>query len=339
MNDQVKRLGFTLPIEGLDLLDHREVITEAERRGYTDAWTGETDRTDAFTPLALAAGCTETMRLGTGIASVFTRGPALLAMTAASMSELAPGRFCLGLGASSDVIVGRWNSMPFERPLTRVREMTHVVRDSLAGEKVTREGETMAVKGFRLSRIGNAEVPIFIAALRAGMLRLAGSIGDGVLLNWLGAGDIPQALAEVERGRAEAGRSDRVESAVRIFICPGEEAQAEYHARRYIAAYMNVPVYRKYQQWLGRGELLAPMNEAWADKRRREATELIPDQVLRDLVLFGDRDSVRAGIQSYFDNGADTVILHFLPTVDDPLERAEQCVEALMDYAPGAVTT
>lgn len=334
MSASIRRLGLTLPFDSIALRDHADVLTEAERGGYTDAWTGEVDRTDAFTPLALAATCTDRMRLGSGIASVYTRGPALIAMTAAAMDELAPGRFCLGLGASSDVIVGRWNSIVFERPLTRVREVTEAVRSALEGERVTKEGRTINVQGFRLARAGNGRIPIFLAALRERMLQLAGAVGDGVLLNWLSAEDISKAVAEVERGRSEAGREDRVEIACRVFVCPGDPESSERAARRYIAAYQTVPVYRKFQEWLGRGEALGPMNRAWAERRRQEATELIPDEVVKDLVIFGDTAEQRRAVQKYFEHGVDTAILHFLPTAEGSAERAEQVVEAVAQHRP-----
>src|SRR3990172_9816427 len=117
------RWGFTFPLEGVPLPAHREVLLEAERLGYTDAWTFEMNGTDAFVPLALAAAWTERLRLGTAIANIFTRTPALLAMEAAALSEGAPGRFCLGLGTSSPAIVENWNGVPLRRPLRRMREM------------------------------------------------------------------------------------------------------------------------------------------------------------------------------------------------------------------------
>lgn len=334
MNSTDRRLGVTLPLDSITLRDHVELLREAERGGYTDAWTGEVDRTDAFTPLALAATCTERLRLGTGIAGVFTRGPALLAMTAAAMDELAPGRFCLGLGASSNVIVGRWNSLPFELPLTRVREVVEVVRGALDGESVTTEGKTLKVQGFRLARLGSYRIPIFLAALRERMLQMAGAIADGVLLNWLSAMDIRQAVAEVQRGRAETEAYNPIEIACRVFVCPGDSGRAEYAARRYIAAYQTVPVYRKFQEWLGRGGALAPMNEAWAARRRQEATELIPDDVVRDLVIFGDAAAQRRAVERYFENGVHTVILHFLPTADESDERAQQVLDAMRQHSP-----
>lgn len=332
-----QRLGYTLPFEGVTLPDHAEVMKRAEQMGYTDAWTGEVDATDGFTPLAVAAMSTETTRLGTGIVSAYTRGPGTLAMTAASLAELAPGRTCLGIGASSNVIVERWNSVPFDRPLSRVRDMTEVMRKALAGEKVRAELDTMTVKGLRLARPPEQPVPIFIAALRGGMLRLAGRVADGVLLNWLGPGDIPKAIAEVRKGEQEVGgREQPVEIACRVFVCPGETEAADRAARRYIAAYMTVPVYAKYQEWLGRGEALAAMNEAWADGRRQEATEAIPEEVVRDLIIFGDPDECRAQIDAYREGGVDTVILHWLPSADEPEARTQQVLDSLVALAPTA---
>src|SRR5919205_3634123 len=112
-----RRWGFSLPLFGITLAEHRQVMEEAERLGYTDAWSLEVDGTDIFTPLALAAAWTERMRLGSAIANTFTRGPATLASSALGMAEAAPGRFVLGLGSSSDTIVRDWNGMAFEQPL------------------------------------------------------------------------------------------------------------------------------------------------------------------------------------------------------------------------------
>src|SRR3990172_1132733 len=101
----MNRWGLTIPLDGVPLSAHREVLQEAEALGYTDVWSAEVDGSDAFTPLALAAAWTERLRLGTAIANVFTRGPALLAQTVAALAEAAPGRFCLGIGARSPALV------------------------------------------------------------------------------------------------------------------------------------------------------------------------------------------------------------------------------------------
>ena len=332
--NELVRLGYTLPLEGFSLAELDNIGRRAEAAGYTDAWSGEVDGADGFTPLTITALATESMRVGVGVVSAFTRGPATIAMTAASVAEVAPGRFCLGLGAGSDVIVEGWNSIPFQKPLSRVRDVTDIVSKALAGEKVTEEHPTVQVRGFRLSRVPAEPVPIFIAALRRNMLRLAGSAGDGVLLNWLAPEDVPRALAELDEGARQAGR-ERPEVACRVFVCPGEPHQVEYAARRFIAAYLNVPVYREYHRWLGRGELLQPMNDAWAARDRKLATQVIPDEVLDGLILSGSRDRIHDHIQRYRDNGVDTVILHWLPTAPDPGDHGQQIVESLFDLAPG----
>src|SRR4029453_7283434 len=108
------------------------------------------------------------MRLGTAIANVFTRGPATLAMCAAGVAEVAPGRFCLGVGAGSQPIVESWNGDVFARPATRVREMVQFLRQALTGERVVFRGETFSVNGFRLTRPPAGPLPIFVAAPRRG---------------------------------------------------------------------------------------------------------------------------------------------------------------------------
>jgi len=129
------RWGLTLPLPGLQLADHKEHVMRAEAVGYTDLWSGETAGPDGFTPLALSAAWTERMRLGTGIVGVFQRGPALLAQEAAALAGGSGGRFVLGIGSSSDRIVEGWNGIPFERPLSKVRETLDFLQVALAGER------------------------------------------------------------------------------------------------------------------------------------------------------------------------------------------------------------
>src|ERR1700675_4733408 len=117
-----QRWGITFPFDGVPLVAHREVLREAESIGYTDAWTAEVDGPNAFTPAALAAAWTDKIRIGTAIASVFTRTPTVLAQTAWAVADAAEGRFCLGIGSSSPAIVTHWNGVRFEKPLTRVRD-------------------------------------------------------------------------------------------------------------------------------------------------------------------------------------------------------------------------
>src|SRR5215203_6596091 len=131
----MQRWGLTVPLTGIGLAEGAELIKRAEAVGYTDLWSGETNGPDGFTPLALSAAWTERARLGTGIVGVFQRGPALLAQQAAALADASEGRFVLGIGSSSDRIVEGWNQIPFERPLSKVRETLDFLEPALAGER------------------------------------------------------------------------------------------------------------------------------------------------------------------------------------------------------------
>src|SRR5215218_7402673 len=126
-----RRFGVTVPMPGVALHAHREWYEELAALGFTDVWSGEADSHDGFTTLALAAAWAPTLRSGVAIAPVFTRGPALLAQTAASMADAAPGRFALGIGASSPAIVERWNGIPFVDPFKRTRDTVRFLRRAL----------------------------------------------------------------------------------------------------------------------------------------------------------------------------------------------------------------
>jgi probable F420-dependent oxidoreductase len=293
--------GITIPFDGVPLADHRPWLEELVDLGYTDVWSAEADGTDGFTPLALAAAWTPTLRLGSAIIPSFTRGPALMAQSAAALAEAAPGRFALGIGTSSDVIVERWNGIPFDEPYKRTRDMVRFLRAALAGEKVTEEYSTFKVTGFRLGRPPAVVPPILVAALRPGMLHLAGREGDGAIINWLGADDVPKVAAEVGEGK---------EMVARVFVFPSEDTDTvRMVGRRMIAAYLNVPVYAAFHEWLGRGPLLEGMWSAWKAGDRKAALEAIPDEVVDALVLHGSPDSVKAQVRRYMDNGVTTVTM------------------------------
>src|SRR5262249_59907100 len=142
-----KRWSLSVPMEGFSIAELGGIASEAERLGYTDAWSFEVDGVDGFTPLAAIGAATTSMRIGIAIANVYTRGPATLASTAAGLADLAPGRFCLGIGAGSQPIVETWNGGRFDRPATRVREMVRFLRAALAGEPGVPHRRTLTVRG------------------------------------------------------------------------------------------------------------------------------------------------------------------------------------------------
>jgi probable F420-dependent oxidoreductase len=326
-----------VPVDGFSLAELPDLAREAERLGYTDAWSYEADGLDCFTPLAVVATASR-LRLGTAIANVYTRGPATLAMSAAALADLAPGRFCLGIGAGSQPIVEAWNGGRFALPATRVREMTRVLRAALGGERVVFHGRTLSVDGFRLGRPPAEPVPIYVAALRPGMLRVAGEVGDGVILNWLAAGDVPRAVALVREAAAGAGRDpDALEITARLLVNvdpPG--AESDIGVRRHVTAYLNVPVYRAYQEWLGRGDALGPMWQAWERGDRKAAVAAVPAAVMDDLILRGSMAEIRAHVRRYLDAGIDTAFLQVSTLETDDTRRRRVLGDALRALAPSA---
>ena len=334
-----KRWALSVPFDGFTLAEHADLAREAAGLGYTDAWSFEVDGVDCFSPLAVIAGGT-TLRVGTAIANVYTRGPATLAISAAGLAEIAPGRFCLGIGAGSQAIVESWNGGVFARPALRVRETVTFLRQALAGERVVFRGETFSVDGFRLSRPLPAPVPIHVAALRPGMLRVAGEVGDGVVVNWLSADDVPRSVAVVREAAKAAGRDpEAIEVTARLIInVDPPSAQSDLAVRRHLTAYLNVPVYQAFQEWLGRAPALSEMWSAWARGDRRAAVAAVPESVMRDLIIRGSMSEIRAHVRRYLDAGVDTAFLQ-LSTFEQDSDRRRHVLRAAMRaLAPGPVS-
>ncbi len=323
---------MTVPLGGIPLADHAAVYAALDDAGFTDVWSSEVAGADAFTPLALAAAWSPRLRLGTAITPVFTRGPGLLAMSAAALAEAAPGRFALGVGASSPVLVRDWNAIGFDEPFKRTRDVLRFLRAALRGETVDGAFDTFAVRRFTLERPPSVPPPVVLAALRPGMLRLAAAEADGVILNWLAAEDVPTALAEV--GERRPG----FEVAARIFVCPTEDAAyARALGRRMITGYLTVPAYAAFHRWLGREDSLGPMWQAWAAGDRRGASAAVPDEVVDALVLHGSPEQCAAAVRRYADNGVDVPVLAVLPTPEITEGGAAAWMDLLPRLGPGKV--
>jgi alkanesulfonate monooxygenase SsuD/methylene tetrahydromethanopterin reductase-like flavin-dependent oxidoreductase (luciferase family) len=209
-----------------------------------------------------------------------------------------------------------------------VRDVVRFLRDALSGEKIAKSYDTFTVNGFRLGVRPEQTPPILVAALREGMLKLAAREGDGAIINWLSPTDVSRVAGVV---REAAGGVDK-EIVARIFCCPSENAEAVRAAGRFaVAAYLNVPVYAEFHRWLGRGDMLQPMWDAWQAGDRKAALAAIPDEVVDDLIVHGSPAECRAKIQAYFDNGVTTSSLAIMPF--DPELKHWDAVKAL---APAA---
>jgi probable F420-dependent oxidoreductase len=335
------RLGLTPPIEVVGIPAAIDLAVRAEALGYSDVWTAEVAGADAFTPLAAIAARTETIRLGTALAPVFTRPPALTAMTAAALQGLSGGRFVLGLGASSPAIVGQWMGVAFERPLTRVREYIEILRDMLAGRKVSFQGETIHVSNFRLQVDPGAPVPIWLGALGPAMCRLAGRVADGVQFFLMTPDGVRQALTEVAAGAREAGRDPAgIEVFVRLpVVLDEDEALVRLMGRRMLTGYATVPAYNASLARQGFEPEAAAIASAWEAGERDRATELFTDRMLDAFFLTGTPEAVLARVEEYRASGVTTPVLmplSFAGSTEERLERVTATIEAL---APGTGPT
>jgi probable F420-dependent oxidoreductase len=305
------RWGLTLPLTGVPLAEHREHVQRAEAAGYTDLWSGETSGPDGFTPLTLGAAWTERARLGTGIVGVFQRGPALLAQEAAALADASGGRFVLGIGSSSDRIVEGWNGIPFERPLSKVRETLEFLRTALDGERTE--------SGFKLESPPAERVPIVLAALRGKMLELAVERAEGAFTNFLPLEGLPKVTAQLQ------GAPEGFELLCRFFCLPGEREQVEPLARFMFSSYITVPVYTAFYRWLGYGEQIDPMVAAWEAGDRQAAAAAAPWEAIEEMFLFGTPEEMKERLAAFVAGGITLPVLTPIVTPD----KLGETIEAL----------
>ena len=306
-----QRWGLTLPLTGIGLPDHEEHVKRAEAAGYTDLWSGETNGPDGFTPLTLASAWTDKVRLGTGVVGVMQRGRALLAQEAAAVADASRGRFALGIGASSDRIIEGWNGMPFEKPLSKMSETIDFLRTALAGER--------ADGGFKLERAPTERVPIILAALRGKMLKLAVEKADGAFTNFLPLAGLPK-VAEQLKDAPEG-----FELLCRFFCIPGEREQVEPLARFMFSSYITVPVYEAFYRWLGYGEKIDAMVEAWNAKDRQKAAEEAPWDLIEEMFIFGTPEEMKERLGAFVAGGITLPVITPITTPD----KLGELIEAL----------
>ena len=241
-------------------------------------------------------------RLGTGIVGVFQRGPALLAQEAAALADASGGRFVLGIGSSSDRIVEGWNGIPFEKPLSRVRETLDFLRTALDGERTA--------SGFKLESAPAQRVPIVLAALRGKMLELAVERADGAFTNFLPLGGLPKVTAQLD------GAPEDFELLCRFFCLPGEREAVEPLARFMFSSYITVPVYAAFYRWLGYGDEIDAMVAAWEEGDRQAAAAAAPWDLIEAMFIFGSPEEMVERIGAFVEGGITLPILTPITTPD-----------------------
>lgn len=316
---QGMRYGVTIPFEHLPGSGLREQLDEACRLGIREVWSYERNVFDAFTPLAAAAAVAPAMRLGTSIVPVFTRPPGLLAMSAAGLAELAPGRFVLGVGGSTETIVTGWMGVPFQRPLQRVRETVLTVRALLNGERVGK---------LTLFRPPAVPPPIYMAALGERMLRLAGEVAEGVVFFMASAASVP---------RLVRGTGRDLDSVARVIVlCGQDHAQNLAFARRFITGYAILPFYARFLESQGWGEAVTAVQRRWGAGDRTGANQEVPEEMAESLMLFETDPRLAERVDEYRRSGLGTLDLWFMSPAGTESERAADTTRALRRLAPAS---
>jgi len=284
----------------------------AEDNGFDSLWIPDgLGRMDAFTMAAGIAPQTRDIRLCLGIVPVFTRPAAVIATSAMTMTHLAPGRFVLGLGASSHTMVESWYGTPFTKPLTRVRETTELVRMVLAGERTNFTGKTIQSHNFRLGMAPQSQVPIHLAALRPKMLELAGEIADGVILNLVPLELLPRMLEHIDTGAKRSGRRvEDLEIAVYLYAFATDDVQAAQRDMAGIAAgYFSTPVYSDFLKWMGYSREAELILEGFKQRDRSKTLGAFTPEVLHKLAIIGDAQHCWDGLKAYSDAGASVAVV------------------------------
>ncbi len=310
-------VGVTVPFGDLRLHEHRATIVELADLGVRHVWAGEANGLDAVVPLAATAAWEPRMHIGTSILPAFTRGPGVLATTAAGLAELAPNRVTIGIGASSPVVVGDWNALDFIQPYQRTADVLDFLRTALSGQRVSRTYETFDVTGFQLARPPAVPPSILLAALRPRMLSLAARVADGAITTWVAPSHTAQIADELRRNAAP-GTTPRL--VVWVTVAPTTDAElVRRRARPLITSYLNVPAYADFHRWLGNEKLLEPMWEEWAAGNRRAALDAVGDELVDQLIVHGPPEHCIEQIVAHLDAGATDVALTVQSGSADPL--------------------
>ncbi len=325
------RLAVTLPAPFFDARQSVELGRRAEQEwGYPAIWLAETAGPDSFSLAGALAMATERATIGTAIVPVYNRTPVVLAMGAGSLAQLSGGRFVLGLGSSSHAIIEGWNGIPFEKPLAHVRDSVAVIRQALAGGRTDFQGKLLRSRGFRLASPPAKPVPIYLAALREKMCRLAGEIGEGLIVNLFPCSALPRMLAAYHEGARSAGRDAlRDEVVCRFQVAVTDDPPAARGLFRMVfSPYFATPVYNAYLAWCGFEDEARRLAEAFGRGDRAGSAAALTDEVVDRIAILGSAEQCRAQIAEFVAAGVTTPVI-------SPLAASPRAVEAVFEaFAP-----
>jgi len=306
----------------------------AEELGYASLWMAEAGSADGLVSLTTFACATSRIRVASGVLPIQIRTPAAVATAFLTLNEISGGRAIAGLGVSSPIIVERWHGAAYRKPVTAMRECVAIMRQLFSEGRAKFAGEIYR-SDYRLGfRPSHPAPPIYLAALNPPMLRLAGEVADGVLLNYSPADAVPAMLAEVDAGAKQAGRNpEAIDRAIYIRMCVTPDARIARDAfKRELAGYSFVDSYNRMFERYGFAAEFAEVRRLWKENQRDDAPFAISDASARRLAAFGTADEARAMIASFRAAGITLPV----PFPVGPRETAERDFTATMEATAGA---
>ncbi len=316
-----KRVAVTLPA-GPKIEHTIARLKWAEDNGFPDAWFSDAGAPDTLTQIAAVGHHTTSIRIGVAVTPVYTRSPSVLAASANVIGQVIPGRFVMGLGSSSQTIMGQWNGIPLDKPVTRVKETAELVRTMLRGEKTNYDGETLKSHGYRQAPMDNPP-PIYLAALRPKMIEMAAEVGDGVIFNLWPKSALPKMIEHVKIGAERAGKNwQDVEIVNRAMVlCTDDKAAGRNAFRAAFAPYYATPVYNKFLAWAGHGNAAESITEGWAAKDRAKTSGALTDELIDEIAIIGTEDEIRERIRQDAAGGVHTSIIAPMAATPEDLDR------------------
>ena len=289
-----------------------DIAQTAQSMGYRSLWTVEATGTDAFSLLGAVSAVTPQLDLATGIVPIQVRTPPLAAMSAATLQALSPDAdVWLGVGVSAPGILRQHGAPAPDRPIARMREYVALLRECLSGESVTFEGDFWSVKRFRLGvRLGERRPKIVMAALGPQMLKLAGEVADGVLLNYIPVDHVGPSIAQVRKG-GDAKIFAYVHAAV------GDVERSAHSARKDLFNYAMADGYANMFRAAGFADEVDMLRERQAQRDRDGALAAISEKMIQAIDFIGSDSEVTAFVQSYLDAGVEHPVLMPMPWGED----------------------
>jgi alkanesulfonate monooxygenase SsuD/methylene tetrahydromethanopterin reductase-like flavin-dependent oxidoreductase (luciferase family) len=260
-----------------------------ERLRYTAIWIGEVNIVDSVVPASIVACSTDSIMIGT-LFNVYTRAPTNVVLSGAGLAHAAPGRVALVLGASSPLLVERWNGIPYVRPYDRVSDYLKFLRSAFSGERVKAEFRTFTSSGFSLDDPPSTPPMVFVAAAMPRMMALASDQADGVVLNWMAPHDLDH---------FDSLRCQRDRVWLSMIVSPTKDRTVlDSSVRPLIAKYLAIPAYANLQRRAGRGPALESMWKRWAASDGAGARSQLPNSVIDELVVSGEPEECGRWIRS-----------------------------------------